>query len=140
MIEYVIMIGVALSGKTTYREANFPDHKVLALSYFDNNRNAEMRVIEEYLKEGKSIVVDDTNLTQKIRKMHIDMAKKYHAKIIGIFMNTSTNLLQQRQMGRRNSFPLVVINKQLKELETPLKEEGFEMLIVKKNYMQPKTT
>jgi len=29
-MEYVIMIGVALSGKTTYREANFTTHKVLA--------------------------------------------------------------------------------------------------------------
>ncbi len=70
------MIGVTLSGKTTYREANFTYHKVIVLSYFDNNRNEEMKVIEEYLKEGKNIVVVDTNLTRKIRKMHMDMAKK----------------------------------------------------------------
>jgi predicted kinase len=136
-MEYVVMIGVALSGKTTYREANFTDHKVIA---FDNNRNEEMKVIEEYLKEGKNIVVDDTNLTRKIRKMHIDMAKKYRAKTIGIFMNTSSNLLQQRQMRRHNPFPMVAINKQLKELETPLKEEGFDTLIIKKDYVQPKMT
>lgn len=61
------MIGVALSGKTTYREVNFTNHEVIALSYSDNNRNEEMRVIEGYLKEGKNIVVDDTNLTRKIR-------------------------------------------------------------------------
>ena len=134
------MIGVALSGKTSYREANFTDHKVIALSYFDNNRIGEMKVIEEYLKEGKNIVIDDTNLTRKIRKMHIDMAKKYRAKIMGIFMNTSSNLLQQRQMRRYNPFPMAAINKQLKELETPLKEEGFDMLIIKKDYLQPKST
>ena len=139
-MEYVIMIGVALSGKTSYREANFTDHKVIALSYFDNNRIGEMKVIEEYLKEGKNIVIDDTNLTRKIRKMHIDMAKKYRAKIMGIFMNTSSNLLQQRQMRRYNPFPMAAINKQLKELETPLKEEGFDMLIIKKDYLQPKST
>ena len=54
-MEYVIMIGVALSGKTSYREANFTDHKVIALSYFDNSRIAEMKIIEEYLKEGKTL-------------------------------------------------------------------------------------
>ena len=99
-----------------------------------------MRVIEEYLKEGKNIVVDDTNLTRKIRKLHIDLAKKYSAKIIGIFMNTSSNLLQQRQLRRHNPFPTVAINKQIKELETPLKDEGFDSLIVKKDYVQPKAT
>jgi len=96
-MEYVLMIGVALSGKTTYRETNFPRHKVIALSFFDNNRNEEMKVIEESLKKEKNIVVDDTNLTRNIRQMHVNMAKKYHAKIIGVFMNTSVQILQNRQ-------------------------------------------
>jgi bifunctional polynucleotide phosphatase/kinase len=139
-MEYVLLIGVALSGKTTYRKANFPDHKVIALSFFDNNRNEEMKVIEESLKDGRNIVVDDTNLTRKIRKIHLDMAKKYHAKIVGIFMNTSANLLQQRQMRRRNPFPMAAINKQLKEFETPLKDEGFDTLIIKKDYVEPRST
>lgn len=134
------MIGVTLSGKTTYREANFPNHEVVTLSFCDNNRKEEMKAIEDNLKMEKNVLVDDTNLTRKIRKMHIDMAKNYHAKTIGIFMNTSLNLLEKRQMGRHDSFPLLVIRKQLKELETPLKEEGFDILIVKKDYMQPKTT
>jgi predicted kinase len=134
------MIGIALSGKTTYRETNFPSHKVITLSFFDNNRNEEMKVIEESLKEGKNIVVDDTNLTHTIRQMHIDMAKKYRAKIIGIFMNTSVKILQNRQMRRRNPFPMVAINKQVKDLETSLKDEGFDILIIKKDYIQPMST
>jgi len=63
------MIGVTLSGKTRYREANF-EHEVIALSYFDNSRKKELNYIEECLKEGKDIVVDDTNRTLKIRKQH----------------------------------------------------------------------
>ena len=133
------MIWVALSGKTTYVKANF-DHEVIRLPYFDNIRKKELEYIEECLKEGKSVVVDDTNLTQNIRKQHIDLAKKYNAKMIGISMNTSINLLHQRRMRRNEQFPLVVINKQLKELETPTKDEGFDVLIVKKDYVQPKDT
>ena len=91
------MIGVTLSGKTRYREANF-DHEVIALPYFDNNRKKELKYIEECLKEGKNIVVDDTNLTQEIRKQHIDLAKKYRAKVVGIFMNTSTGLKHFRYL------------------------------------------
>lgn len=138
-IEYVLMIGVALSGKTTYIQANF-DHKCVALSFFDNNRKKEFEYIEECLKAGKSVVIDDTNLTRAIRKQHIDLAKKYNAKVLGIFMNTSTGWLHQRRLRRNNPFPLVVINKQLKDLETPTKDEGFDELFVKKDYTQPRDT
>lgn len=138
-MEYVIMIGVALSGKTTYRKTNY-NHKVVQLSYFDNNRKKELEYIENCLQQGKSIVVDDTNLTEKIRKMHIDLAKKYNAKVIGIFMNTSVGLIQQRRFRRNNQFPMVVINKQLKELERPTKDEGFDQLIVHKDYESPRDT
>jgi len=133
------MIGVTLSGKTTYVKANF-DHEVIRLPNFDNNRKKELKYIEECLKERKNVVVDDTNLTQNIRKQHIDLAKKYNAKVIGIFMNTSISLLHQRRMRRNEQFPLVVINKQLKEIETPTKDEGFDVLIVKKDYIQPRDT
>jgi len=100
----------------------------------------EMNYIEQCLKQGKSIVVDDTNLTKDIRKMHIDMAKKYHAKMIGIFMNTSRGLLEKRQRSRRDPFPLSVIYKQLNQLETPVIDERFDELIVKKDYVQPRDT
>ena len=138
-IEYVLMIGVALSGKTTYRKANF-NYEVVALPYFNNNRKKELEYIESCLKEGRSIIVDDTNLTISIRKQHIDLAKKFNAKVRGVFMNTSTALLEQRQKRRRDSIPLPVIYKQIKELEVPTMEEGFDQLIVKKDYEQPKST
>ena len=121
-LDYVLMIGTALSGKTTYAKANF-DQEEIRLYYFGNNRKKEMNYIEQCLKQGKSIIVDDTNLTKDIRKMHVDMAKKYNAKMIGIFMNTSIGLLHQRRMRKNKQFPLAVINRQLREIETPISEE-----------------
>lgn len=138
-LEYVLMIGVALSGKTTYIKANF-DHERVALSFFDNDRKKELKYIEKCLGEGKSVVIDDTNLTSNIRKQHIDLAKKYNAKVRGVLMNTSRGLLEKRQKSRRDPFPLAVIYKQLKEIETPVSDEGFDELIVKKDYEQPKDT
>ena len=126
-LEYVIMIGVALSGKTTYRKGNL-EHEVIALSMFGNTRKKELEYVEKCLMEGKSIVIDDTNLTKKIRKLHIDLAKKYNAKIIGIFMNTSIGLIKQRRRKRPDQMGMVVINKMLKELESPQKDEGFDEL------------
>jgi bifunctional polynucleotide phosphatase/kinase len=137
--EYILMIGVALSGKTTYIKANFA-HKRISLSFFDNNRKKELEYIEECLSQGKSIVIDDTNLTEDIRKKHIDLAKKYNAKVRGVFMNTSRGLLEKRQKSRREPFPLSAIYKQLNELETPVMGEGFDELAVKKDYEQPRET
>jgi len=81
------MIGVALSGKTTYVKANF-DHERIALSHFDNDRKKEQEYIEKCLSQGKNVVIDDTNLTAAIRKQHIDLARKYNARVRGILMNT----------------------------------------------------
>lgn len=138
-MEYVLMIGVALSGKTTYIESNFSHHRI-ALSHFDNDRKEELEYIEQCLKKNMDVVIDDTNLTEAIRKQHIDLGKKYHAKIRGIFMNTSQVILEKRQRGRRNPFPLSAIYKQLKILETPVSAEGFDELVVKKDYERPRET
>jgi len=58
--------------------------------------------------------------------------------MIGIFMNTSIGLLHQRRMRRNEQFPLVAINRQLRDFETPTNDEGFETLAVKKDYIQPR--
>ncbi len=138
-LEYVLMVGVALSGKTTYIKANF-DHERVALSFFNNSRKKELEYVEECLKAGKSVVIDDTNLTAAIRKQHIDLARKHGAKVRGVLMNTSMGLLEKRQKSRRDQFPLAVIYKQIKQLETPVSEEGFDEMIVKKDYESPKDT
>ena len=133
------MIGVALSGKTTYVKENF-NHERIALSYFGNDRKKEMEYIEKCLSQGKSVVIDDTNLTAAIRKQHIDLARKYGARVRGILMNTSRGLLEKRQRSRRDPFPISVIYKQLNQLETPVIDEGFDELIVKKDYERPRDT
>jgi len=48
-MEYVLMIGIALSGKTTFRKANF-DHEVVQLSYFGNNRKKELEKLKKDIK------------------------------------------------------------------------------------------
>ena len=137
--ECVLMVGVALSGKTTYVKSNF-DHERIALSYFDNDRKKELEYIGKCLSKGQNVVIDDTNLTEAIRKQHIDLARKHNAKVRGVFMNTSTQMLEKRQKSRRDPFPLSAIYRQIRQLERPVAEEGFDELIVKKDYEQPKYT
>ena len=43
-LEYILMIGVALSGKTTYRKGNF-EHELIALSMLGNTWKIELDLI-----------------------------------------------------------------------------------------------
>ena len=52
-------------------------------------------------------------------------------------MNTSTQMLEKRQKSRRDPFPLSAIYRQIRQLERPIAEEGFDELVVKKDYEQP---
>ena len=78
--------------------------------------------------------------TDTIENGTIELGKKYNAKIRGIFMNTSKGIVEKRKKSRRDPLPLSAIYKQLKQLETPLVGEGFDELIVKKDYEQPRST
>ena len=55
-------------------------------------------------------------------------------------MNTSRDLIEQRRQRRSDQLQLAVINKQLRNLETPTKDEGFDKLIVHKDFEQPRYT
>lgn len=129
-MDYVIMIGSTLSGKTTYSRKNCQNHEFVSLTDLNSNRKDEMSLIEEHLKSGKNIVVDDTNLTRKIRKTHIDLARKYSAQVIGIYMDTPREVLARRRWIRPDNVDMIVINKMLKQLEIPQKDEGFDQLHV----------
>lgn len=124
------MIGSTLSGKTTHARKNFQDHEHISLADNSFNRKLEMNLIEGYLKRGKNIVVDDTNLTRKIRKPHIELARKYNSCVIGIYMNTPRDVLAHRRWVRSDNVEMIVINKMLKNLEIPDKNEGFDELHV----------
>jgi predicted kinase len=68
------------------------------------------------------------------------LAKKYNAQVIGIFMNTSRGQIEQRRWRRVDQLPMAVINKQLRELETPTKDKGFDKILVHKDYESPRDT
>lgn len=129
-MEYVIMIGSTLSGKTTYSRKRYPDHEYVSLTDIKFNRKLEMDLIEKCLKLEKNVLVDDTNLTRKIRKAHIELGRKYNSHVIGVYMNTPRDVLARRRWLRPDNVDMIVINKMLKNLEIPDKSEGFDELHV----------
>lgn len=77
---------------------------------------------------GKSIVVDNTNLTRKRRRGMLEMArqKKYHTK--AVFFQMSLDILFQRAKTRRDKqLPLEVVQHQFNAVQVPFVGEFFEV-------------
>lgn len=124
------MVGLSSSGKTMYSKSHYHDYERISLDEIKNHsRSLESKLIEEKLRNGKNIIVDDTNLSKKIRSQHITLAKKYGARITAIHLQTSIGLIKTRNWRKHPPLPDKAINKMISQLEIPTEEEGFDQLI-----------
>jgi len=126
------MVGVPGSGKTSYAQKNYPNYKIISLDDFPNkNETKFMDSIETSLHDGLSIVIDDTNLTKTKRKRHINVARKFGARIIVIYMNKPLSVILQQNKKRSGQWqvPEENIIGWFTIVKTPQLEEGFDKLI-----------
>ena len=147
------MVGVAGCGKTTYATSRFKGYTIISMDELrerggiygdiikrgggmDGNtrrlskwRRAENVLIEEAMARKEDIVIDDTNLTRKVRSIHISRAKRYHYTIRGIFIDRSRAAFSQNRK-RKRQVPGVAIYHHIKDLERPAMEEGFDSIRV----------
>lgn len=148
--QIVLMVGIAGSGKTTLARSDYADHVHVSLDviktdfgsrcelariyqsrgYADaglsNNRRAEYVLIDDALAAGRSVVVDDTNLTARIRRGHIEHARAYGAAARAVFFRDTARAYRQnarRAGGERVPDP--VLGRQAAELRPPAADEGY---------------
>lgn len=151
------MVGIAGSGKTTYARGKFPRHihvsmdrykkeeswngtRRVLMDRFDRelpigsigitsgNKKAECVLADDALGNGRSVVVDDTNLTKAIRRPYVALARKHGAHVRVVFFGDFERALAQNA-GRTGSEGRVdgsVLERQFDELERPSKGEGFD--------------
>ena len=148
--QIVLMVGIAGSGKTTLARSDYANHAHISLDaiktdfdrrcelarmysargYADtglsNNRRAEYVLIDDALASGRSVVVDDTNLTAAIRRGHIEHARAYGAAAHAVFFRDTARAYRQnarRTGGERVPDP--VLNMQMEEMMPPAADEGY---------------
>lgn len=121
-----MMIGIASSGKTTISKRLFPKHIRISLDEIPKySRTIEHQIIEKHLQNGDNIIIDDTNLTRDIRSKHIEQARKHGATINAVFLDLSMEKIQLQNSKREKKLPDAALFKMQKQLERPMKEEGF---------------
>lgn len=130
-MEAVVLIGVSGCGKTTFWKKFLPYHEHISLDNIkDHDREEEFKLIDKILQDGKNIVIDDTNLTRKIRHDHVVRIKKHNARIIAVFFDLSMQRIKLQNSRRERKLEEHVLYHMKKQLEPPSDDEGFEEIRV----------
>jgi len=143
------MVGLPGSGKTTYAKEFIKDKDIEYLSsdelraIFGKNsedQNVTPKVFEhikkkvdEYLKEGKNVLVDATSVNIRDRSGYIKMAKTHGSKVVVYVFKMDREGLIARNKKRGSEggrvVPDFVIDKMLAKYEEPSTSEGIDEII-----------
>jgi predicted kinase len=135
MAECVILVGLPGAGKTTfYRQRLSGTHVHISKDTFPHSaRDKQSRqdaAMAGALARGRSVAVDNTNVSAAGRASAIGLAKLHGARIIGVYIVASTREAVGRNERRdgREKVPKVAIFTTAKRLEPPRLSEGFDEL------------
>ena len=144
-----ITVGLPGSGKSTYakefikgKEIEYLSSDSLRAVYGKSEEDQTVtplvfghikRKVDEFLKDGKNVMVDATSVNRKERSDYISTAKKYGAKVVAIVFKMDRQGLINRNKKRGEQggrvVPDWVIDKMLNKFEEPSYSEGIDVMI-----------
>lgn len=133
-MEVIILMGLQASGKSTFFRTHFElTHAHVSKDLLRNNRKPARRqhqLIEEALRAGHSVVVDNTNATKEEREPLIALGHLHGATVIGYYFEVQLRESLKRNRSRQGKarVPEIAIFTTLKRLARPSFEEGFDQL------------
>lgn len=132
--ECVILVGLPGAGKSTFVRARFPTHTHVSKDAFPpharDKQSRQDAAIRSALAAGRSVVVDNTNVTPADRAAIIGIARELGARIVGYYLQVTTREAVARNDRRegRAKVPKVAIFTCAKKLVPPALAEGFDEL------------
>lgn len=129
-MEAVILIGIQASGKSTfYLERFAATHFRINLDTLKNRRR-EQAVLDTCIQEGRSFVVDNTNILARERAIYIAQARQAGYRVIGYFFPTSLGEAFRRNRQREGNARIAErgIAAKYYKMEPPTYDEGFDQL------------
>ena len=136
----LMLKGLPASGKSTYAKelesqgwsrANKDDIRKMFFPDYTHKDEKDVVEIEDAeiiaeLRDGKNVVVDDTNFAPKHQQRLEKIAKDMNADFEVLFIDTPLEECIKRNKKRPNSVPLEVIMNMYRQYIAPLREKAIE--------------
>jgi predicted kinase len=130
----ILLIGLQAAGKTTFYQQRLADSYIpISMELLRNNPHPARRqalLIEQTLRAGQSVVLDNTNPTAEVRAPLSALGKQYEYAVIGYYFppDVAASLKRNAARGDNAMVPPVLIYAKRKKLQPPSHAEGFDAL------------
>ncbi len=129
----VLLVGCPSSGKSTLRERYFTPHGHVTVNRDTLGTQSKcLAVASDSLREGKSVIIDNTNPSKSVRKTYIDIGAKHGVPVRCIHLDVDRGLAvhlnyfrQNCSKGAKRRVPAVGYRVYEKHFEPPELSEGF---------------
>jgi predicted kinase len=135
-VELAILVGLQASGKSTFcRQILSASHTVVSKDAFPNARHRQrrqMRLVDQALAAGHSVVVDNTNPSRQEWQPLIEVGRAHGATVVGYWFPPDPAASAARNAARdpRTRVPEVGLYATLGQLRQPQRADGFDRLFV----------
>lgn len=133
MVNLYVMCGVPGSGKTTQSKRMEREQGLVRFS-FDEMRCLRLeefiRPALQALQEGKSVILDSTNLRVNIRMKILQAVADIPCKKIVVYMNTPLEECLYRNANRECRLQDCIIESTHRSLQPPTLDEGWDEIIL----------
>lgn len=132
MADLYVMCGVPGSGKTTTAKWMAEEHGFERFSFDEMRcfRLAEfIRPAMETMREGKSVILDSTNLRVNVRAKILQAVADISCRKVAVYMNTPLEECLRRNANREARLPDSVIESIHRSLQPPTLDEGWDEIL-----------